>query len=134
MTTTLFNLWLAGRITLASGRLVRPWPDLSQFKLPAGATFMLMVAIGLTFAGGMTGLLAACIAAPFTLAFALVGLALVHVLTRGSRWQTLILSSLYSGAIFIPHISLLLALAGLAETVFGYRTAGKPPPPPNSET
>ena len=29
MGTILLNLWLAGRITLASGRLKRPWPDLA---------------------------------------------------------------------------------------------------------
>ena len=34
--TTLLNLWLAGRITLASGRLTRPWPDLSQICAAAG--------------------------------------------------------------------------------------------------
>lgn len=130
MATILLNLWLAGRITLASGRLVRPWPDLAQFKMPAGATLILFIAIGLTFTGGMTGLLAAGVAAPFTLAFALVGLGLVHVLTRGSPWRSFILSSLYIGAILVPHIGLLLALVGLAETIFGYRTAGKPPVPP----
>jgi len=130
MATILLNLWLAGRITLASGRLVRPWPDLAQFKMPAGATLVLFIAIGLTFTDGMTGLLAAGIAAPFTLAFALVGLGLVHVLTRGSPWRSFILSSLYIGAILVPHIGLLLALVGLAETIFSYRTAGKPPQPP----
>jgi hypothetical protein len=130
MGTTLLNLWLAGRITWASGRLVRPWPDLAHFKMPASATFILLAAIALTFVGGMTGLIAASIAAPFTLAFALVGLGLVHVLTRGSPWRTFILTALYTGAILIPHVGLLLALAGLAETVFGYRTAGKPPAPP----
>lgn len=131
MATTLLNLWLAARITLASGRLVRPWPDLAQLKMPAGATLVLFAAIGLTlFAGGLTGLLAAGVAAPFTLAFALVGLGLVHVLTRGSQWRTFILSALYIGAILVPHIGLLLALVGLAETVFGYRTTGKPPQPP----
>lgn len=131
MATTLLNLWLAARITLASGRLVRPWPDLAQSKMPAGATLVLFAAIGLTlFAGGLTGLLAAGVAAPFTLAFALVGLGLVHVLTRGSQWRTFILSALYIGAILVPHIGLLLALVGLAETVFGYRTTGKPPQPP----
>lgn len=130
MATILLNLWLAGRITLASGRLVRPWPDLAHFKMPASATFMLFAAIGLTFTGGMTGLLAAGVAAPFTLAFALVGLGLVHVLTRGSPWRSFILSSLYIGTILVPHIGLILALVGLAETVFGYRTAGKPPQPP----
>lgn len=129
MATTLLNLWLAGRITLASGRLVRPWPDLAQFKLPAAATVILLIAIGISFVGGMPGLLAAGVAAPFTLAFALVGLGLVHVLTRGSPWRSFILTSLYVGAVLIPHIGLLLAIVGLAETVFGYRNAGTSPPP-----
>lgn len=130
MGTTLLNLWLAGRITHASGRLVRPWPDLAHFQMPSGATFVLLAAIALSFLDGMPGLLAAAVAAPFTLAFALVGLGLVHVMTRGSPWRTFILSALYSSAIVIPHIGLLLALVGLAETIFGYRTAGKPPLPP----
>ena len=131
MATTLLNLWLAGRITLASGRLMRPWPDLAQFTMPGAATFALFIAIGLSFVGGMTGLLAASVAAPFTLAFALVGLAAVHVLTRGSPWRTFILTALYTGAILVPHIGLLLALGGLAETIFGYRQARKPPETPN---
>ncbi|HEY8194736.1 MAG TPA: DUF2232 domain-containing protein [Hyphomicrobium sp.] len=130
MATTLLNLWLAGRITLASGRLMRPWPDLAQFTMPGTATFVLFVAIGLSFVDGITGLLAACVAAPFTLAFALVGLAAVHVLTRGSPWRTFILTALYTGAVLVPHIGLLLALGGLAETIFGYRQAGKPPETP----
>jgi hypothetical protein len=127
MGTILLNLWLAGRITLASGRLQRPWPDLSMFAMPGGATFVLLVAIALSFVGGLAGLVAAGIAAPFTLAFALVGLAVVHALTRGSQWRTFILTALYVGVLFVPYIGLLLALTGLAETVFHYRSAGKPP-------
>ena len=130
MGTILLNLWLAGRITLASGRLKRQWPDLANFTMPASATFALLVALGLSFVDGMTGLMAAGVAAPFALAFGLVGLALAHTLTRGSPWQGFILAVLYTGIIFIPHIGLLLALAGLAETIFHYRTpAGGPPKP-----
>ncbi|RUO98825.1 DUF2232 domain-containing protein [Hyphomicrobium sp.] len=127
MGTILLNLWLAGRITLASGRLQRPWPDLSMFSMPGGATFVLLIAIALSFVGGLAGLISAGIAAPFTLAFALVGLALIHSLTRGSQWRTFILTAVYVGVLFVPHIGLLLALTGLAETVFRYRSAGKPP-------
>jgi len=130
MGTILLNLWLAGRITLASGRLKRPWPDLMGFSMPPSATFTLLIAIALSFAGGLSGLLAAGVAAPFTLAFALVGLALIHALTRGSPWRTFILTALYVGVLFVPHIGLLLAIAGLAETVFRYRSAGKPPQTP----
>ena len=131
MGTILLNLWLAGRITLASGRLQRPWPDLATFALPPTATFALLIAIAVSFVGGIVGLLAAGIAAPFTLAFALVGLALVHALTRGSPWRTFILTALYVGVLFVPYIGLLLAITGLAETVFHYRAAGRPPETPN---
>ncbi len=131
MGTILLNLWLAGRITLASGRLQRPWPDLATFSLPPTATFALLIAIALSFVGGMAGLLAAGVAAPFTLAFALVGLAVVHALTRGSPWRTFILTALYVGVLFVPYIGLLLAITGLAETVFHYRAAGRPPETPN---
>lgn len=131
MGTILINLWLSGRITLASGRLQRPWPDLATFSMPPGATFALAIAIGLSFVGGMAGLFAAGFAAPFTLAFALVGLALIHSLTRGSQWRTFILTALYVGVLFVPHIGLLLAITGLAETVFRYRSARKPPEAPN---
>lgn len=131
MGTILLNLWLAGRITLASGRLQRPWPDLATFSLPPTATFTLLIAIAVSFVGGMAGLLAAGVAAPFTLAFALVGLAVVHALTRGSPWRTFILTALYVGVLFVPYIGLLLAITGLAETVFRYRAAGHPPETPN---
>jgi hypothetical protein len=132
MGTILLNLWLAGRITLASGRLQRPWPDLAAFSMPATAVFVLLIAIGMSFVGGMPGLLAAAVAAPFTFAFALVGLAVVHSLTRGSPWRTFILAALYTGLLFLPYIGLLLAVAGLAETVFHYRTAGRPPETPST--
>ena len=131
MGTILLNLWLAGRITLASGRLQRPWPDLATFSLPPTATFTLLIAIALSFVGGIAGLLAAGVAAPFTLAFALVGLAAIHALTRGSPWRTFILTALYVGVLFVPYIGLLLAIGGLAETVFHYRAAGRPPETPN---
>ncbi len=130
MATILLNLWLAGRITLASGRLQRPWPDLAAFEMPATTVFVLLVAIALTFVGGMPGLFAAAVAAPFTLAFAFVGLAVIHWLTRGSPWRTFILTALYIGILFVPYIGMLLALTGVAETVFHYRAAGKPPETP----
>ena len=31
----LLNLWLAGRITRMSGRLIRPWPDLAAMTISA---------------------------------------------------------------------------------------------------
>ena len=135
MITTLLNLWLAGRITLASGRLTRPWPDLSRFALPAGATFALLASMALAFANGIPGLVSGGFAGAFTMAFALVGLALAHTLTRDSPWRNFILTALYAGLIlYTPVIALLLALAGLAETIFHYRDAKSDRAPPTNPT
>ena len=132
--TTLLNLWLAGRITLASGRLARPWPDLSAVMLPSSATFGLLIALALSFAGGAPGLLASGFSGAFMMAFALVGLAVAHALTRGSPWRNFILSAIYASLlVFTPAAALILAIAGLAETIFHYRAAkGGAPTSPNT--
>ncbi len=130
MATALINLWLAARITLASGRLTRPWPDLAGMELPGMATFALIGATAATFAGGFGGLLAGGFAGPFTLAFALLGLCVAHVLTRGSPWCNFILTSLYAALVVISAgASLVLAIIGLAETIFHYRRASARQPP-----
>lgn len=129
LTNILLNLWLAGRITLASGRLVRPWPDLAMLTLPPGTSFGIAVAIGLSFLGGFHGLLASALAAPLVASFALVGLAVAHWATRGSPWRNFILAALYIGVFFVGQVVLpALVIAGLAETIFHYRTAQRPPP------
>ena len=134
LVTTLLNFWLAGRITLASGRLTRPWPDVSGFKLPLSATFALLAALALSLAGGMPGLWASGFAGAYTMAFALLGLAVAHALTRGSPWRTFILAAVYAGLLFFtPGVALVLALAGLAETIFHYR-ATRDGAPPHTKT
>ena len=130
--TTLLNLWLAGRITLASGRLTRPWPDLAAIALPTGASFALLAALALSFTDGMPGLVAGGFAGALTFAFALVGLAVAHALTRGSPWRNFILAGLYAALlIFAQQASLGLALVGLAETIFHYRATDRGAPPSN---
>lgn len=135
MTTILINLWLAGRITLASGRLTRPWPDLALTTYPAGTALSLVIAMAIGFSGGILGLIAGGFAAAFSFAFLLLGLCVVHALTRGSPWRPFILSTAYTAfVIFSPAVGLLLTLTGLAETIFGYRFRPGGPPPPDTPT
>jgi len=47
--TNLFNLWLAARIVKFSGRLGRPWPQLSALKFPPSLAAILAVAVALSF-------------------------------------------------------------------------------------
>ena len=78
MGSLLFNLWLAGRITMASGRLQRPWPDLAAIVYPPATPLLLAVATGAGFLAGLPGMIAAGFAGPLFLAYVLLGLAVVH--------------------------------------------------------
>ncbi len=126
----LMNLWLAGRITLASGRLQRPWPDVASMTFPSGARLALAAALGLSLLAGYPGLLASGFAGSFLFAFTLMGLAIVHVLTRGRPARTFVLWGLYA-ALFIlnPWVPVLLALLGVLEPMLPWRRSPPPGPP-----
>ena len=131
MATILLNLWIAGRVTLASGRLTRPWPDLASLALPATATFAFLAALALSFLGGFGGLAAGAFVGTYFFAFVLMGLAVAHYVSRGSPWRGFTLTALYLAlAVYYPSTTLILALIGLGETFFGYRAAMTRDPPP----
>ncbi len=127
MASLLFNMWLAGRITLASGRLHRPWPDLATITYPTGAPLLLAVATGAWFLPGLPGLIGGGFAGPVYVAYLLLGLAVVHYVTRGYAWRPFALWALYA-ALFIMNsvASLALALLGLTESIWSIRKM-KPP-------
>jgi hypothetical protein len=130
--TIVLNLWLSGRLTLASGRLMRPWPKLTTVAVPGAATFVLLGGLALSFLGGLPGLIGASMAGAFILVFALVGLATIHVVSEGSPWRSFLLAATYATVVFLTSpAAILLAIIGIAETVFKYRSYGPGPPPEN---
>jgi hypothetical protein len=119
--THLFNLWIAGRVVSVSGRLRRPWPDLPMLTLPKQAPLFLAGAIALTFLPGVLGTVSMVLAAALLMAFTILGLAVLHAITRGTDSRYFILAGVY-GALFVftwPVIP--LALFGLAEAAFHIR-------------
>jgi hypothetical protein len=134
MGSLLFNMWLAGRITLASGRLQRPWPDLAAIAYPVGTPLLFAVATGAGFLAGMPGLIGAGFAGPLFFAYVLLGLAVVHYITRGRPWRPFALWGLYLLLFVVNTLaSLALALVGLADAVWPIRkpqpSGGAPPQP-----
>ena len=134
MGSLLFNMWLAGRITLASGRLQRPWPDLAAIAYPVGTPLLFAVATGAGFLAGMPGLIGAGFAGPLFFAYVLLGLAVVHYVTRGRPWRPFALWGLYLLLFVVNTLaSLALALVGLADAVWPIRkpqpSGGAPPQP-----
>ena len=126
---SLANLYVAGRIVQISGRLKRPWPDLTRLELPRALAGALAGALIASFLPGLPGVVAGSFAAGFLFAFMIQGLAVMHVVTRPSKVRPLILGGVYfvlvflgwSGAV-LSWSGLLLALLGLAEQVVALRS------------
>lgn len=128
MCCILFCQWAAARVALASGQLARPWPDLAAFQLPAGTPVFLALSLAATMllddmpkliALGFTG-------AAYSL-YVLLGLAILHYVSRGASWRGPALTGVYALLIiFNSGASLLLALLGLAGSFFELRRPAEP--------
>ena len=119
--TNLFNLWLAARVVRISGRLTRPWPDLSALTLPPATSGFLAVAIGASFLPDLFGILSGAGAASLIMVFAILGLAVLHSVTRGMSSRTVVLAGMYAATIVLGWPLLLISIVGLAETMFNIR-------------
>jgi hypothetical protein len=137
--TTLGNLWLAGRIVQRSGRLQRPWPDVAlELAFPRGTAALLGAAVLLgSVASGLLGLAAKVLATALLAVFAMLGLAVLHVVTRGMAARPIVLVATYLFTLLQGWPFLLFALLGLAEQLFGIRArflARRSPSPPLDPT
>lgn len=138
----LFNLWLAGRITLASGQLGRPWPDLAAMTFPTGTPLAFGLVLLATMLSSYAGLAATAFAGGLFLAYVLLGLAVPHFLTRGKPWRPFALWLIYGSILVAGNMALFvlifICLLGLAETVLHLRarshtSRGAPPGPPPTD-
>ena len=119
--TNLLNLWLAARIVKFSGRLARPWPQLSSMTFPPLMAAALAVAIVLSFLDGMLGIVGGIVAASLLLAYGVLGFAVLHAITQGMSARPFVLSITYAGVILLGWPMLALCLLGLVDTAIGLR-------------
>lgn len=131
LTITLFNLWMAGLIVDASGRALRPWPDLPRLELPNWLVPVFAGALGASFLPGVAGLAATGLAGALLFAYVLQGLAAIHVYSRGVPMRALLLAALYAGILLLGWVAIVVAIIGLAEPMLGLRQrpspGGQPP-------
>jgi hypothetical protein len=119
--TSVFNLWLAARVVKISGRLKRPWPDLAALALPPSSSALLAAAIAGSFLPDLAGVLSGVFAASLLMAFAILGFAVLHAITRGMRARIIMLTGLYAAAAVFGWPVLAVALLGLAESILNIR-------------
>jgi hypothetical protein len=127
------NLWLAAKIAATSGRLRRPWPDLTATALPSLALPALCVAVALCFTGGLTALLAKLVTSALMMAYAFTGFAVLHTLTMALKSRAFWLGSAYAIVVLFVWPVLAMVALGLADAVFGFRARylrSRPPPLP----
>jgi hypothetical protein len=115
------NLWLAARIVRVSGRLRRPWPELPAIAFPPLAPVLLAAAIAGTFLPGIIAIVSGIFAAGLMMAYAILGFAVFHVITRGLSGRPLILALVYAVVLLFGWPVLILSVLGLADTPFGLR-------------
>jgi hypothetical protein len=135
MITLTLNLWLAARITATSGRLHRPWPDLKTAALPPMTLAALSVAIAFCFTGGLPAILAQIVTTVLMMAYALIGFAVLHLLTLPFKSRALWLSCAYVIAVMFVWPVIAMVVLGIADAIFGFRQRylrGRPPPIPVS--
>jgi hypothetical protein len=131
----LLNLWLAGRVVKTSGRLRRPWPDLAAMRLPPVTMLILVLAFVGTFVPGTFGMAAALPTASLLVAYAAMGFAVMHGITRFMQGRTLVLIILYLGFVLLGWSGwpiLMMALLGMVDGAFDLRrrvAATRQPPP-----
>jgi hypothetical protein len=119
--TYLVNLWLGGRIVKSSGRLKRPWPELAAMTFPHPMATALGIAVVLSFAPGLIGILASVVAAAFLIAFGVLGFAVLHAVTRPMASRGFLLGGVYATVLVFGWPVLVMAVIGLADMFFDLR-------------
>lgn len=133
--TNVLVLWLGARVVKISGRLTRPWPDVSALTFPRTVLPAFAILLAATFLPGTAGIAATALSASLLVAFAMLGLATAHVLTRGLGARTFILWTLYGAIVVFGWPILLMSAVGLAEATFDLRQrAARGSPPPSHPT
>ncbi len=119
--TSVFNLWLAARIVKFSGRLTRPWPALAEMTFPKLFSVTLAAAIALSFLDSLVGIVAGVLSAALLMAYAVLGLSVLHAITRGIGSRPFLLGGIYASVIIFGWPVLALCVLGIAETAFDLR-------------
>jgi hypothetical protein len=133
MTLLTLNLWLAAKITATSARLSRSWPDLKSIDLPPTTLAALSIAVAFCFIGGLPAIVAQIVTAALLMAYAFVGLAVVHTWTLALKSRALWLGCAYAIVLMFSWLLLAMAALGLADSLLGFRQRywqGRPPPIP----
>jgi hypothetical protein len=111
------NLYLALRLTAASGKLRRPHDDWPRaLRMPRAALIIFAIACAACFLPGGIGYAATAISGALGAGFTMAGFAILHARTRGAPWRPLALWFAYLAVLLFAFVLFLFLLAGLFDT------------------
>ena len=111
------NLYVAGRIVRASGRLGRDWPDITSLSYPPTLALALGLALVAANTSGIFAVIGTSFFGALLGAYLLAGLALAHFISRrGAPWLVWVT---YLGMFFLwPFFMPAMVLAGFFDSTF----------------
>ncbi len=131
LAVAVFNMWLAGRIVEYSGRALRPWPNIAAMTYPNGMALAFIAALGLSFLPNLLGIIAVAFASAFSFAYMLLGLVILHVITRPMPLRPMLLAAIYLSIFLFGWVAIIVAIIGLGDPIFKLRerafNRAKPP-------
>ena len=117
----MFNLWLAAHVVRMSGRLRRPWPDLPSMEFPPIAALLIAIALAGSFLPDLAGVISGIFAVALLIAYGVLGLAVIHAITRGLGARPVILGVVYAVLVLQGWPILVFSLLGLIDTAIDLR-------------
>ncbi|QND52519.1 DUF2232 domain-containing protein [Phyllobacterium sp. 628] len=117
LTIIIANLYIALRLTAASGKLRRPrddWPR--ALRMPRPALVVFAVACAMAFLPGGIGYAATAVAGALGAGFIMAGFGMLHARTRGAPWRPFALWFAYLAVLLFVFALLVFLLAGLFDT------------------
>lgn len=119
---TLGNMWIAIKTLEISGRSMRPWAPFPDIAFPRISVAVLGALVVASLLPDTLGLFAEGYTSALVTAFAILGLAVLHRLTRDFPARIFLLVSVYLAIVMFNWLAaLLLAALGIAELGFGLR-------------
>ncbi|MSP67358.1 MAG: DUF2232 domain-containing protein [Alphaproteobacteria bacterium] len=116
MAMMVVNAVLAQTVLVRTGRNRRPSPAFAQATLPEWLSVVFVVAAIAGWVGpGILGFLGHAVATIAAMAFALVGLAVVHGVSRRVANRRMVLIGFYLTLLLVPILGLILVLIGFIE-------------------
>ena len=130
--TALLNGVLAQAILVKSGQSIRPKTSYSNWFLPRELNLGLAIALTGALFDGTIGLIGFSIGMLLLLPYFLLGLAVIHVISRRFQGREFMLASLYLVLLLLMWPALLIILVGLTEQWTDLRNRWATPSGPNA--